>query len=73
MFSNKPVKTIELQFDGIYKYFDSNDELHLVMYVRPDSDKKHFIFKKTDGNEFAARNGQAYYEKLIHKKINQLV
>ncbi len=51
MFSNKPVKTIELQFDGIYKYFDSNDELHLVMYVRPDSDKKHFIFKKTDGKE----------------------
>ena len=51
MFSNKPVKTIELQFDGIYKYFDSNDELHLIMYVRPDSGKKYFIFKKTDGKE----------------------
>ena len=51
MLSDRPVQNIELQVDGIYKYFDSNDELHLIMYVRPDSDKKYFLFKKTDGKE----------------------
>lgn len=51
MLSDRPVQKIELQVDGIYKYFDSNDELHLVMYVRPDVDKKYFLFKKTDGKE----------------------
>ena len=45
------MKTIDLQVDAIYKYFDTNDELHLIMYVRPDVDKKYFLFKKTDGKE----------------------
>ena len=51
IFPEKPVKTIELQVDAIYKYFDTDDELHLIMYVRPDTDKKYLIFKKTDGKE----------------------
>ncbi len=51
IFPHKPVKTIELQVDAIYKYFDTNDELHLIMYLRPDTDKKYFLFKKTDGKE----------------------
>ena len=51
IFPEKPVKTIELQVDAIYKYFDTDDELHLIMYVRPDTDNKYLIFKKTDGKE----------------------
>ena len=51
MLEDRPVQKIELQVDAIYKYFDANDELHLIMYVRPDSGKKYFIFKKTDGKE----------------------
>ena len=51
IFPHKPVQTIELQVDAIYKYFDTDDELHLIMYVCPDTDKKYFIFKKTDGKE----------------------
>ena len=51
MFSGRPAKKIELQVDGIYKYFDEKDELHLIMYLRSDSDNKYFLFKKTDGKE----------------------
>ena len=51
MLSGRPAKKIELQVDGIYKYFDENDELHLIMYLRSDSDKKYFLFKQTDGKE----------------------
>lgn len=51
MLSDRPVQKIELQVDGIYKYFDSKDELHLIMFVRLDVDKKYLIFKKTDGKE----------------------
>ncbi len=48
---HKPVINIELQVDAIYKYFDTNNELHLIMYLRPDVDKNYFLFKKTDGKE----------------------